>query len=88
MKSCMVVIWKTKCIIVNAIYRFYDDNIVFQLVEIFNLFGLQYLDLDVFFQLFNHVQMVWRNSHLKKKLLFTTCLMQLHMSYATKKCHM
>jgi hypothetical protein len=58
MKSCMVVVWKTKCIIVNAIYIFYDDNIVFQLFEIFNLFGLQYLDLDLFFQLFNHVQMV------------------------------
>lgn len=54
MKSCMDVIWKTKCMIVNAIYIFYDDNIF----EIFNLFGLQYLDLDVFFQLFNHVQMV------------------------------
>ncbi len=40
MKSCMFVIWKTKCIIVNAIYIFYDDNIVFQLFEIFNLFGL------------------------------------------------
>jgi hypothetical protein len=60
MKSCIVVIWKTKCIILNAIYIVYDDNIVFQLFEIFNLFGLQYLELDVFFQLFNHVQIVWR----------------------------
>jgi hypothetical protein len=25
---------------------------------------------------------------LEEKLSFVTCLMQLHMSYATKKCHM
>lgn len=36
------------------------DYIVFQLFEKLIVSGLQYLDLDVFFQLFNYMQMFWR----------------------------